>query len=152
MREEKIHRIETHAAGICLEGKRVLVIKRSPSRKLYPNLWECGGGQVEAGESFEQAVTRQLREEAGVRVNPVRILGTYEIPAQESGQGKIPGIKFICRFLGYINGKEPQISKEHTEWRWQEIDKLDKLEFIPGVKEDIKLAYSLISRSPIPSP
>lgn len=72
-----------------MKGTGVLVTKRTPSGRLHPNLWECGG-QVREGESFGEAVARQLREEAGVRVNPVRVLGAYEIPMPESEQSKIP--------------------------------------------------------------
>jgi len=147
MREEKKFKIEVHVAGICFDKDRVLIVKRSAFRKLYPNLWECGGGQVKEGENFEEAVKRQLKEELGVLVEPIKIIGTYEILAPDLDQKKIPGIRFVCRIIGFINGKEPQISSEHSEWRWQPIDKLDELEFIPGVKEDIKQAYSMISNA-----
>ena len=89
MREEKIHKLEVHVAGICFVGNRVLVAKRTSSRKLYPNLWECGGGQVETGENFDDAVKRQLKQELGVIVKPIKVLGTYEILTQDSGQKKI---------------------------------------------------------------
>ena len=124
MREEKIHKLEVHVAGICFVGNRVLVAKRTSSRKLYPNLWECGGGQVETGDNFDDAVKRQLEQELGVIVKPIKVLGTYEILTQDSGQKKIPGIKFVCSIVGFSNGEKPEISREHSEWRWQSIDKL----------------------------
>ncbi len=144
MREEKIHKIEVHVAGICFSGDKVLVLKRSPSRKLFPNLWECGGGAVWPGENFEDALAREMKDEAGIIVKPVMALKTYEIMTPGFAQKKIPGLRFVCRLLGFVNGKEPKISEEHTEWKWVAIDKLDELEFIPGVKEDIRDAYSLI--------
>lgn len=142
MREEKIHRIEVHVAGFCFDGNKVLILKRSPLRKLYPNLWECGGGAVRPGENFEDALKREMTDEAGVIVEPVMALKTYQILVPDSGQKKIPGLRFVCKFIGFVNGKGPQISKEHTEWKWVAIDKLDGLDFIPGIKEDIKEAYS----------
>lgn len=146
MREDGANRLEVHAAGILLDGGRVLVAKRSPARLLYPNLWECGGGQVEAGEGFEEAVVRQLREELGVLVEPIAVLRMYDIPTTSGGQGKIPGVKFVCRLKGFANGREPAISGEHTEWRWQPISKLSELAFIPGVPEDIERAYGLFRK------
>ncbi len=142
MREEKIHKIEVHVAGICFSGDKVLILKRYPSRKLYPNLWECGGGAVWPGENFEEALKREMKDEAGVIVEPVMALKTYQILVPESEQKKIPGLRIACKFAGYVNGKGPQISAEHTEWKWVAIDRLNGLEFIPGVKEDIKIAYS----------
>lgn len=143
MREEKIHKIEVHVAGICFYGNKVLMVKRTPSRKLYPNLWECGGGQVEMGENFTEAVKRQLKQELGVFIEPIKVLVTYEILTPGLEQKKIPGIIFVCKLVGFVNGKGPKISKEHSEWRWQPIDKLDELELIPGLKENIKFAYSV---------
>jgi 8-oxo-dGTP diphosphatase len=145
MREEKIHKLEVHVAGICFDNDKVLVLKRSASRSLYPNLWECGGGQVETGENFEEAVIRQLKEEAGVIIKPLIGLKSYEILVKDE-QRKIPGVRFICKIIGYIDKNGPKISKEHTEWRWQPINKLDELEFIPKLKEDIKFAYSFLKK------
>lgn len=144
MREDNVNRIEVHVAGICFNGNKVLVLKRSPSRRLFPNLWECGGGQVNSGENFEEAVIRQLREEAGIAVRPIEVVGTYEIPIM-GDQRKIPGVYFACRLEGFVCGKEPKISSEHTEWQWQEINKLENLEFIPGIKENIRKAYASIA-------
>lgn len=143
MREEKIHKIEVHVAGICFNRDKALIAKRNSLRKIYPNFWECGGGQVEDGENFEDAIKRQLKEELGIIVEPIKVFKTYEILIQDAKQKKIPGIKFICKIIKFVNGKEPQISEEHSKWRWQSIDKLDGLEFIPGLKEDIKTAYSI---------
>ncbi len=117
MREEKIHKIEVHVAGICFKNDRVLIARRSQSRKIYPNLWECGGGQVETGENLNEAVERQLKEELGVIIEPIKILDSYEITIPDSEQKKIPGVQFVCRVLGFVNGKCPQISEEHSEWR-----------------------------------
>ena len=139
MREVISHKIEVHVAGICIHDNKVLIAKRSPNRKLYPSLWECGGGQVEAGESFEEAVIRQIREEFSAIVKPIKVLGTYEISKADLEQKKIPGIKFVCRIEGFVNGTEPIISDEHTEWRWQPVEKLNEVEYIPGVVEDIRL-------------
>lgn len=144
MREESLQKIEVHVAGICFDGDKVLVLKRSDSRKIYPNLWECGGGQVNLGENFEEAIKRQLEEEAGIIVDVIKVSGTYEIATTDLEQKKIPGIKFACKFIEYKNGDEPQISEEHTEWRWIAMAKLDDIEFIPRIREDIEAAYNIM--------
>jgi 8-oxo-dGTP diphosphatase len=144
MREDGTQRLEVHVAGVCFDHDKVLILKRSNSRSLYPGLWECGGGQVNCGENFQEAVIRQLREEAGIMVKPLEAFKTYEIIIKD---GKIPGLRFACKFLGYANGNEPRISKEHTEWRWQHVNELDDFEFIPGLKEDIRNAYNTLKAS-----
>jgi 8-oxo-dGTP pyrophosphatase MutT (NUDIX family) len=79
MREDGVGLIEAHVSGVCFSGDLVLVAKRAQNREIYPNLWECGGGQVKEGESFEEAVLRQLEEELGVKAKVIAPFKAYEI-------------------------------------------------------------------------
>ena len=45
----------------------LLVTKRSPEKKPYPNMWEITGGAVVAGEDSLDAARRELREETGIQ-------------------------------------------------------------------------------------
>ena len=145
MREENQYKIEVHVAGICFKDNQVLVVKRSSKRKIYPNLWECGGGQVNPGENFVDAVKRQLQEELGVIATPLKVLGIYQILTPDLEQKKIPGVKFICK-IESLEGKTPRITEEHSEFRFLSRSELENsdLEFIPGVKEEILEAFSSI--------
>lgn len=141
MREEGTCQVEVHVAGICFNNKEVLAGRRTESRELFPGLWECGGGQVRLGEGFEDAVKRQFREEFGILVMPVGVVGVYEI---DFSGGKIPGIVFACKFEGYVNGKSPQIDfREFSEWAWLPVSNLGDKEFIEGIPENIKAASLL---------
>jgi ADP-ribose pyrophosphatase YjhB (NUDIX family) len=149
MRENKIYKIEVHVAGICFWGDKVLIVKRNSERRLYPNLWECGGGQVRNGENFEEALIRGQREELGVEINPVRMLknlGTYEIITNNPEQLKIPGVKIVCEITSFVNGKEPKITDEHSEWKFISETEVDDYEFIPRIKGEILEAYGMIER------
>jgi isopentenyldiphosphate isomerase len=47
---------------------------RTPTKDVYPSNWDvCVGGVVTAGESFDQAVGREVAEELGLDVNPERL-------------------------------------------------------------------------------
>ena len=149
MREEGIHKVEVHVAGICLRDmggeKEVLVARRGLERKLYPGLWECGGGQMKPGENFEEAVKRQLREELGVLVSLVGVVGVYEIEAPETSQEKIPGITFACKFEGFVNGERPEVDwREIIEWEWLPLSRLKEKEFIFGIPENISKAVKFL--------
>jgi 8-oxo-dGTP pyrophosphatase MutT (NUDIX family) len=150
MRERQIQKIEVHVAGICFRetetGIEVLIAKRQSNRKLYPGKWECGGGQVNAGENFVSAVKRQMREELGVIVGRAVVFGTYEIDAPELEQKKIPGIKFICFWKEYSNGTGPEIDgDEFSEFRWQSIEELGGIDFIDGIVQDIRTGWDFYS-------
>jgi 8-oxo-dGTP pyrophosphatase MutT (NUDIX family) len=152
MREKKQHKIEVHVAGICLRETdydiEVLIAKRNPKKELFPEKWECGGGQVRTGENFEEAIKRKMEEELGVVVNKVVVFGTYEINVPSLEQKKIPGVKFICIFSSFVNGKNPQIKEEDfSEWCWQSINNLEGIDFIPGIKEEIMVAWEFYSKN-----
>ena len=67
------------AVAALIRDGRVLMAHRSPGRRWYPDCWDLVGGHIEAGESAEQAVVRECREELGVRIldpRPVRMACT----------------------------------------------------------------------------
>lgn len=45
---------------------QTLLTKRSPEKKIYPNIWSPTGGAVQAGETSLHAIARELREETGI--------------------------------------------------------------------------------------
>lgn len=55
------------AAALVREDGRVLVQRRPPGRAMA-GLWEFPGGKLEAGETPEAALARELREELGIAV------------------------------------------------------------------------------------
>jgi len=151
-REEKRHKIEVHVAGICFRETeseiQVLIAKRNGNRRLYPGKWECGGGQVRAGENFEEAIKRQMREEVGVIVEKVVVFGFYQINIPEDEQKVIPGVKSVCFFKEYENGEGPKIdSRELSEFKWQSINNLEEIDFIPGIREDIRTGWEFFSKN-----
>ena len=52
--------------GIILEEDKVLLVRRSPTRELYPGVWDFPGGHSEAGEEPQETLTRELGEELGI--------------------------------------------------------------------------------------
>jgi len=48
------------------EGRFLLTSR--PEGKVYAGYWEFPGGKVEAGETIEQALARELREEIGIQI------------------------------------------------------------------------------------
>jgi 8-oxo-dGTP pyrophosphatase MutT (NUDIX family) len=54
------------------ERHRVFVHRRSPTRKLFPGLWDVVGGHVDPGETVEQALAREIEEETGWMLRTVQ--------------------------------------------------------------------------------
>ncbi len=71
-----IHRI----VRIMLEDGQgnVLLQHRDPAKDIFPDCWDnSSAGHVDAGEDYDEAAARELREELGVTNVPLEVLGTY---------------------------------------------------------------------------
>ena len=62
-------------AAIIREGETFMICQRPP-HKARGMLWEFVGGKVEAGESREEALVRECREELGVTITPDGLFAT----------------------------------------------------------------------------
>lgn len=91
------------AAAACIRDQegRVLLLRRSDG----DNLWGFPGGAMEPGEHAAAAVVREVREEIGLAVEPVALIGVYTDPdyafAYPNGDQVQPvTIFFECRVVG----------------------------------------------------
>lgn len=75
-------RVVDVAVGILVDRQGRLLLTTRPPGKAYAGHWEFPGGKIEAGESVEQALRRELQEEIGVTIaaaQPWRVL-TVDYP------------------------------------------------------------------------
>ncbi|QPV64399.1 NUDIX domain-containing protein [Halosimplex litoreum] len=79
------------------DGERLLAIRN----EAYPTEWTLPGGAVEDGERLDDAVVREVREETGVAVEPVRPVGVDEsVVVCEDGVDRrveMAFVHFLCR-------------------------------------------------------
>ena len=59
------------AVGVLIRPDGQFLLTSRPPGKVYAGYWEFPGGKLEAGESVEQALRRELKEEIGVTLNAV---------------------------------------------------------------------------------
>jgi 8-oxo-dGTP diphosphatase len=107
-------------AGIAVEEGKVFVARRIPGGDLGGK-WEFPGGKVEAGESGEEALIREFREEFAVTVRP----GPFLASASFEHHGKT---RVLQAYRVYLESHEFTLS-EHTEWDWVSLDAIDGLDF-----------------------
>jgi 8-oxo-dGTP diphosphatase len=77
-------------------GDRVLVSRRSDSRRVAPGLWEVIGGRLEFGEAPEACLRREVAEELGVAMVEPRLFGVYSCL---SGEVHLVSVVYTCRVL-----------------------------------------------------
>ena len=96
----------TVAVGILIDDAgRVLVTRRAPDTH-QGGLWEFPGGKVEAGETLQEALARELREELGVLVEATEALMVLE---HDYGDKQVRlDVHRVTRWLGQPRGLEGQ--------------------------------------------
>ena len=93
-------------AGIVTDVRgRILLARRTEGRDLA-GLWEFPGGKVEAGETPEHALVRELREELGIVVEPGAAL--IAVPQQYPHKRLRLDVRRISRWRGDLRGQEGQ--------------------------------------------
>jgi 8-oxo-dGTP diphosphatase len=93
-------------AGLVTDARgRILLARRTEGRDLA-GLWEFPGGKVEAGESPEAALVRELREELGIEVEVGAPL--IAVPQQYPHKRLRLDVRHIARWRGDLRGHEGQ--------------------------------------------
>ena len=59
------------AVGVLVRPDAAFLLTSRPAGKVYAGYWEFPGGKLEAGESVEQALRRELHEELGITIGTV---------------------------------------------------------------------------------
>lgn len=110
-------------AALIWQGERFMICQR-PAHKARGMLWEFVGGKVEPGESKEQALVRECREELAVEV----AVGDISLEVTHT----YPDITVhLTLFHASIVQGVPQ-KLEHNDIRYITVDEIPKYEFCPA--------------------
>ena len=114
--------IRPGVTGVVFGPEGLLLHLRSDNRR-----WGLPGGSVEFGESVAEAVVREVREETGYDVEPVRLVGVYSRPDLEQivtyADGNVihyVSSSFECRVVG----GEARTCAESLEVGWFDPERL----------------------------
>jgi mutator protein MutT len=122
-------RIEVTAAIIRHEGK-ILITERPEGRHLE-GLWEFPGGKKEPGETLEECVIREIREELGVQIKPYKLL----LSVTHEYETKIVELyAFLCSL---VNGAPAPL--EGQKMRWVDPNELSLYRFPPPDQKIIEI-------------
>ena len=116
-------------AALIWQGDKFMICQR-PAHKARGLLWEFVGGKVESGETKEQALIRECREELSITldVGDVFMDVTHEYPDLTV---------HLTLFNATIAEGEPQ-KLEHNDIQWITTKEIDKFAFCPADEEILK--------------
>lgn len=123
--------LEVVAAIIRKEGK-ILICQR-PKDKSQGLLWEFPGGKIEPGETGEQAVIRECREELGVTI---KVDGFFIDVTHEYFDRTVHLSVYNCSMT---DGKPVML--EHNDMRWISVAQCGEYEFCPADEEIVERVY-----------
>lgn len=103
------------------ENKKMLILKRSTDSKTNPGKWELPGGKVDQGESFDQALIREVYEETQLKINLEHVVGI-----SEQNLHLIRAVHIIMS--GKILDGVLTLSSEHEGYAWVFFEDLSEYE------------------------
>ena len=118
--------------GILEHDGRFLMVRRAAG-VAKPGTWCFPGGHVEATETPRQAVVRELSEELGIGVKPVRRLGAVRVPDSRY-------VLAVWKVV-HVSGEFVLAEKEIAEVRWLEVHEI--AEVSPGLASNA-VVYRLL--------
>lgn len=132
MKEQK----HKHAVAAIIEYEgRFLFGKRSAHKRIAPLFWCPVTGKIEKNESEEKALVREVFEEVGLHVKPLKKICSTETKNQD----------LIIHWwtAKIIDGVAYLKNDEHTELRWVTKEEMNNLD--PAYQEDIAIFQNLLN-------
>ena len=111
--------------AILEQNGRFWVAKLAPEDR-YAGKWEFPGGKRESGETYEDAVLREVREELGIEAEIIKALPVidYEFRGENTQLFRLYG--FLCK----VGKGSLKMHKEHVEHRWVTLEELKELDIL----------------------
>jgi 8-oxo-dGTP diphosphatase len=114
---------------------RVLLLKGSPEKRLWAELYNGIGGHVEAGEDIQESAERELFEETGISGVKLHLCGQIMVDVVEDTGVAI----FVFRGI-YMNNNFTASSE--GDLAWVLLDELDRTPLV----EDLPILLPLVAR------
>ena len=109
--------------GIILDSEGKILIAQRNLQKNFGGMWEFPEGKQEVGESPEDALIRELKEELSIEVEVLRSFPPYDYKDEKI---KISFYPIQCKIVG---GKI--VNNEHEDVKFISLAEIDNFEFAP---------------------
>ncbi len=130
-----MHKQITVILGVCVKDNHLLLIQRyEPECPDAHMRWELPGGKVDFGETIEEAIVREFKEETGITVTIKKLLPSTQVSywKYEWGTQQTLLIFYACTFV-----KQEKVQRDHHVQvvKWVPLEQVKNLNTLPGIKE-----------------
>lgn len=132
--EKKKEKSENAVAVIVNSDNKILLLKRGEGAPWMPNKWSLVGGGIEKGETPEEAVKREIREETDLDID--KFTESFRIERHSDSIEYI----FACRYNGESTDVELDTS-ENSNYGWYDVNEMEFLDTVPHLVEYITLVF-----------
>lgn len=115
-------------AAIIRDDNKIFATQRGYGE--FKGGWEFPGGKIESGETPEQALVREIREELETEIAVGEMLDTIEYDYPNFH------LSMKCFWAEIVSGE--LVLKEHEDAKWLTKDKIDTVEWLPADVELVK--------------
>lgn len=98
--------------GIIVQDNKFLALYKQKDEAWF---YDLPGGRREFGESPEETLVREIREELGITVKPIKLIDTWHIV---KNQYQVIGLLYLC----HANSNDFTLSQEHDRYEWIPIE------------------------------
>lgn len=122
-------------AAVVFKGSEVFLVKRGNE----PSKEKLGipGGVVELGETIAEAIVREVEEETGIHVKPLRIPDVFDSIVRDD-EGGIRFHYILIEFLCEYVGGEVKASSDVSDALWVPVEGLGDLDVMPRTRAFIE--------------
>jgi 8-oxo-dGTP pyrophosphatase MutT (NUDIX family) len=124
--------------------KKILILQRSDYKPESTGMWDFVGGSYDYGTESKEELKREGVEELMVELLDIKTIDYYAKPADKKDSTFIFGLSFCDNYV--FETGVPELSDEHTGFRWVSVDDLDNYEFVNSVEECKKVIKPFIER------
>ncbi len=114
------------AVGVLRRNNLILICQRKSGGR-YALKWEFPGGKFEQGETVEQCLRRELREELSIEIQSIERIETHAAYYKDGGIFNVA----YCFVSGF--DREPQ-NNNFEQIRWVTTNELKEMDFLDGNK------------------
>ena len=139
-------------AIIVKEGK-LLITRRSKSKKRFPGMWTVPGGKLETDDYvnlpkdtkeywynvLEQVLRREVKEEVGIEIKNIEYVTSLATIHSDGN----PSLVISCK-ADYSSGEVKLQEEETDEFAWVNIEEARAYDLIDGIFDELVMADNLI--------